>query len=388
MRRIAVVIAVGLLLAGCGSGGFRGLYDVPLPGGADLGDHPYRVVAEFDDVLDLVPQAGVKLNDVAVGRVETISLAPDNSAAIVGLVVHGDVELPANARAELRQSSLLGEKFVELAVPAVEPPRGRLRDGDVIPLAVTRRNPEVEEVLSALSLLLNGGGLAHLNDVVREVNHTLSGNETQVRSLFSRLDTVIGDLDEQKGTIVRAIDGLQRLSTALVGQTDHIATALEDLAPGIDALNNQRDQLVAMLRALDELSDVAVDTVNRSRADLVADLRALAPILQKLAEAGSDLPRSLQFLLSYPFPDYAMESLKGDFFNTDVRIEMDLTGILGNLSRSSQPVVPLPDAVPPLPELPLLPLLPGGDAPDPADEDREEPGDSGGLLGGLLGGSG
>jgi phospholipid/cholesterol/gamma-HCH transport system substrate-binding protein len=390
VKRIGVMIAIGLLLAGCGSGGFRGLYDVPLPGGADLGDHPYRVTAQFDDVLDLVPQAGVKLNDVAVGRVETISLAPDNSAAIVGLVVHGDVELPANARAELRQSSLLGEKFVELAVPTAEPPRGRLRDGDVIPLAATRRNPEVEEVLAALSLLLNGGGLAHLNDVVREVNQTLSGNETQVRSLLTRLDTVIGDLDEQKGTIVRAIDGLQRLSAALVGQTDHIATALEDLAPGIDALNNQREQLVVMLRALDELSDVAVDTVNRSREDLVADLRALAPILQKLAEAGSDLPRSLQFLLSYPFPDYAMESLKGDFFNTDVRIEMDLTGILGNLSRSSQPIVPLPDAVPQLPELPLLPLLPGGDEAGPPDEDREEPadGDAGGLLGGLLGGSG
>jgi phospholipid/cholesterol/gamma-HCH transport system substrate-binding protein len=395
MKRIGVIIGVGILLAGCGTGGYRGLYDTPLPGGADLGGHPYRVTAEFDDVLDLVPQAGVKLNDVAVGRVESISLAPDNSAALVDLAVHGDVELPANARAELRQSSLLGEKFVELSAPTAELPRGRLRDGDVIPLAATRRNPEVEEVLAALSLMLNGGGVAHLNDIVREVNQTLSGNEPQIRSLLSRLDTVIGDLDEQKGTIVRAIDGLHRLSAELVGQTDHIATALEDLAPGIDALNHQRDQLVGMLRALDDLSAVAVDTVNRSRDDLIADLRALAPILQKLAEAGSDLPRSLQFFLSYPFPDYAMESLKGDYFNTDVRIEMDLTGILGNLSRSSQPIVPLPDAVPALPELPALPALPelpllgGGGEPDVPDEERAEPdeGESPGLLDGLLGGS-
>jgi phospholipid/cholesterol/gamma-HCH transport system substrate-binding protein len=391
VKQIGVIIAVSLLLTGCGTGGFRGLYDTPLPGGADLGDHPYRVTAEFDDVLDLVPQAGVKLNDVAVGRVEAIRLAPDNSAALVDIVVHGDVELPANARAELRQSSLLGEKFVELAAPATELPRGRLGDGAVIPLDATRRNPEVEEVLAALSLLLNGGGLAHLNDIVREVNQTLSGNEPQVRSLLSRLDGVIGDLDEQKGTIVRAIDGLHRLSGALVGQTDHIATALEGLRPGIDALNQQREQLVTMLQALDELSTVAVDTIDRSREDLVADLRALAPTLQKLAEAGSDLPRSLQFFLSYPFPDYAMESLKGDYFNTDVRIEFDLTGILGNLSRSSQPIVPLPDAVPELPELPALPelpdlpglpLLPEGEEPEESDE-----GEAPGLLDGLLGGS-
>jgi phospholipid/cholesterol/gamma-HCH transport system substrate-binding protein len=399
---VAVTVAAALLLGGCGSGGFRGLYDTPLPGGADLGDHPYRVTAEFGDVLDLVPQAGVKVNDVAVGRVEAISLAPDNSAALVDLVVNGDVELPENARAELRQSSLLGEKFVELAVPAVEPPRGRLRDGAVIPLDATRRNPEVEEVLAALSLLLNGGGLAHLGDIVREVNQTLSGNEPQLRALLSRLDGVIGDLDEQKGTIVRAIDGLQRLSVELAGQTDHIATALEDLGPGIDALHHQRAQLVTMLQALDELSVVAVDTIGRSREDLVADLRALAPILQKLAEAGSDLPRSLQFLLSYPFPDYAMESLKGDYFNTDVRIDFDLSGILGNLSRSSQPIVPLPDAVPELPALPGLPLLPVPDAGEPGlveglvpgappdqPDQPEEPGEGAppGLLDGLLGGS-
>jgi phospholipid/cholesterol/gamma-HCH transport system substrate-binding protein len=395
MRFVAVVVTVGLLLAGCG---FRGLYDTPLPGGADLGGHPYRVTAQFDDVLDLVPQAGVKLNDVAIGRVEAITLAPDNSAALVDLVVNGDVELPANARAELRQSSLLGEKFVELSPPAPEPPRGRLRDGGVIPLDATRRNPEVEEVLAALSLLLNGGGLARMGDIVREVNQTLSGNEPQLRSLLSRLDGVIGDLDEQKGTIVRAIDGLQRLSHELVGQTRNIATALEGLGPGIDALHQQRSQLVTMLQALDELSAVAVDTIERSRDDLVADLRALAPTLQKLAEAGSDLPRSLQFLLSYPFPDYAMESLKGDYFNTDVKIEMDLTGILGNLSRSSQPIVPLPDAVPDLP-LPLpLPLLPAPEGEEPGlleglvpgeepEEEREE-GEPPGLLEGLLGGSG
>ena len=391
MKRIGLIIAAGLLVAGCGTGGYRGLYDTPLPGGADLGGHPYRVTAEFDDVLDLVPQAGVKLNDVAVGRVEAISLAPDNSVALVELAVHGDVELPANARAELRQSSLLGEKFVELSAPTDQAPQGRLGDGAVIPVAATRRNPEVEEVLAALSLLLNGGGVAHLNDIVREVNQTLSGNEPQIRSLLSRLDTVIGDLDEQKGTIVRAIDGVARLSAELVGQTDHIATALEDLAPGIDALNHQRDQLVAMLRALDELSGVAVDTVHRSREDLVADLRALAPILGKLAEAGSDLPRSLQFFLSYPFPDYAMESLKGDYFNTDVRIEMDLTGILGNLSRSSQPIVPLPDAVPDLPLLPdgagpgLLEGLVPGDKPEELDESEES--EPPGLLDGLLEGS-
>jgi len=55
------------LLSGCS------LYNVPLPGGA--GGSSYHVTAEFDNVLDLVPQSAVKVNDVTVGSVEKITLA-------------------------------------------------------------------------------------------------------------------------------------------------------------------------------------------------------------------------------------------------------------------------------------------------------------------------
>src|SRR5690606_27950394 len=65
--RIAALTAGVLLLAGCG--GFRGAYSLDLPGGADLGDDPYTVTVQFLDVLDLVPQSGVRVADVPVGRV-------------------------------------------------------------------------------------------------------------------------------------------------------------------------------------------------------------------------------------------------------------------------------------------------------------------------------
>ena len=58
----------------------NGVYDTPLPGGADLGSHPMKITADFDDVLDLVPQSSVKVDNVAVGRVATISLNPDGAA--------------------------------------------------------------------------------------------------------------------------------------------------------------------------------------------------------------------------------------------------------------------------------------------------------------------
>jgi phospholipid/cholesterol/gamma-HCH transport system substrate-binding protein len=384
-----------LVLAGCGTAGFSGLYDTPLPGGADVGDHPYRITAQFADVLDLVPQASVKVNDVPVGRVDRIDLAPDTRSAIVSMTVNGDVKLPANAYADLRQSSLLGEKFVEL----VDPPSGAtgvLADGAVIPLSRTNRSPEVEEVLGALSLLLNGGGISQIQDITRELNKTLTGNEAQLRALLSRVDQLATELDGQKGEIVRAIDGLNRLSSTLVSQTGNLDNALTNLAPGIEVLNQQRDQLVGMLQSLDNLSGVAVNTINASRSQLLDNLRALAPTLSKLAEAGSNLPTALKILPTYPLPDVAGDVVKGDYANVTARLDLDLDSILQNIENAGKvPGIPVP--APPVPStpgsgstvplpLPLpLPLLPPALA-VPGQQDGGPLGGLGGLLGGLLGG--
>ncbi|MYR60374.1 MCE family protein, partial [Streptomyces sp. SID625] len=123
---------------------FDGIEDLPLPGGADLGSHPYTVTAELDDVLSLVPQAAVKVDDVAVGRVTAISL--DGWKARVTMKINGDVRLPSDAGARLEQSSLLGEKYVQLVAPGKDTSTTHLTDGSVIPVSRTGRNTEVEEL--------------------------------------------------------------------------------------------------------------------------------------------------------------------------------------------------------------------------------------------------
>ena len=383
MRRLIVVLSSVALLAGCGSGGFDGVYTMPLPGGADLGDRPYRVKVRFKDVLDLVPQAGVKVNDVAVGKVEKIDLAPDGWTAEVTVAVNGDVVLPANSVARLRQSALLGEKFIELAKPARGKEEGKLSDGALIPIDRTNRNPEVEEVFGALSLLLNGGGVAQLQDIAKELNAATEGNEPEIRSLLTNLNTLVTQLDGHKAEITRALDGVNRLGGTLNAQRDQIGGVLDTLEPGLKVLADQRTQLVTLLQALDELSGVAVDTVNRSKDDLVADLKALTPTLQKLAEAGTNLPNALQLLFTYPFPDAAVDGIKGDYTNLYADIDLNLGNIVDNLGSSRQGLLP---GIPgldgkPLPSLPLpLPNLPV-----PGIGTGTGLGD---LLGGLLGGGG
>ncbi|MEW2356466.1 MCE family protein [Spirillospora sp. NPDC029432] len=312
-RVAALATASAAFLSGCG-GGFTGVQDLPLPGGADLGDDPYTVTAEFANVLDLVPQAAVKVNDVAVGRVSKVSLPLNGWTARVTLLVNGSVRLPANATARLEQSSLLGEKYIQLAAPPAGA-TGTLADGANIPASRTNRNVEVEEVFGALSLLLNGGGLPQMRTIARELNNALSGNEPEIKSVLKRINELTASLDSNKGNIVAALDGLNRLSATLAARKQKLGTVLSDLSPGMKVLEEQRGALITMLRQFEDLSDVAVRTINASKDDMVADLRALAPTLKKLADAGEDLPKSLEVLFTYPFTDEVMNAVKGDYLN-------------------------------------------------------------------------
>ncbi|GAA2280399.1 MCE family protein [Streptomyces atrovirens] len=294
---------------------FDGIEDLPLPGGADLGDHPYTVTAELHDVLSLVPHAAVKVDDVAVGRITGIELGRDDWSARVTMEINGDVRLPADTTARLEQSSLLGEKYIQLVAPAEETGAGRLTDGNVIPLARTSRNTEVEEVFGALSLLLNGGGVNQLKTITRELNAALGGREPEVRSMLKRVDTLVTDLDDHRGDITDALDAVNRLSSTLATRKDDVGTVLTGLSPGLKTLEKQRGSLLTMLRSLDTLSGVAVSTVNASKDDMIADLKAIAPTLKALADAGTDLPDSLQVLVTYPFTDEVLRGVKGDYLN-------------------------------------------------------------------------
>lgn len=309
-KAMAVCAAAAVLAGGCS----MRIEDVPLPGGADLGDHPYTVKVQFEDVLNLVPQAAVRVNDVPVGRVKKISLPKGSWDAEVTLVVNGDVRLPANATANLEQSSLLGEKYVELAAPAAPSPQP-LADGATIPVARTSHNADVEEVFGALSLLLSGGGLPQIQTINKELNKALGGREDTIRSALRNLNELTSTLNRNRKSIIDALDGLNRLSSTVRSREGQVKTVLSDLSPGLKVLEEQRGQLVEMLRELEKLSDVAVRTINASKDDTVANLRSLAVILRKLADAGRDLPKSLEVLLTFPFTDEALKAVRGDYLN-------------------------------------------------------------------------
>jgi phospholipid/cholesterol/gamma-HCH transport system substrate-binding protein len=382
-RRKAALLAVvaSMLLTGCE---FNGLADVQLPGGAAADDDAYHVTVDFQDVLDLVPQSSVKVNNVTVGAVEKVEL--DGWRARVRLRIDRSVNLPRNTVAEVRQTSILGEKYVSLAKPANTPPVGKLTDGAKIPVSRSNRTPEIEEVLSALSALLNGGGVAQLQTIDRELNNALEGREDRVKNLLSELDSFLGDLDGQRAEIIRAMEGMDKLARKLRQEKTTIGQAVDTMPPALKVLADQRRDLTRMLRALSQLGEVGTKVINASRDDTIADLRSLQPILARLNEAGNDLPNALELMTTYPFPRNVSNAIKGDYTNLHITADLDLKSIYGNVTpdKPKKPHSPgLPDE--PAPDLPGKPDPP--DAPDLPD-DSPSGGSGGGLCPPVCTGSG
>ncbi len=342
-RRTAAGLLAGAVLAttltGCQ---FPGAASLPLPGGEGHGAGAYQVIVEFADVIDLVPQSAVKVNDVTVGSVDTIEATGFTARVVVNL--NKDVVLPENSTASVRQTSLLGEKFVSFEPPPASEATGRLRGGETIGLDRTTRSAEIEEVLGALSLVLNGGSLEQLQTINAELVKALKGREDNVKNLLSELDTFVGTLDDQKAQIVRALDSLDRLSARLVTQKQTIATALDDIPDGVKVLTAQRADITKVLTSLDQLGDVAVRVINNTQKNTVADLNALRPILTQLNAAGTALPNSLELLTTYPFPRLVSEGVKGDYANLFITLDADIRTLADNNG------IPLPAGIPLIPD--------------------------------------
>jgi phospholipid/cholesterol/gamma-HCH transport system substrate-binding protein len=272
------------------------------------------------------------------------------------MLVRKDVVLPANAEAQIRQTSLLGEKFVALAPPASSPDgmstgTGRLGAHDVIPMSRTGRNPEVEEVLGALSFVLTGGGVGQIQTITHELNDMMDGRTGKIRDVLGEVNTLVRTLNSQKGDIVQAMESINGLSQTLVAEKDTIGAALDAAGPAITVLRDQHTQLIKMLSELDKLGSVGRRVVNETKDDLIAELRHLEPVLRKLSDTGDSLVPGLVSAASYPFPMDAADAIKGDFANVVFSMQIKLTPISegGLLPTTLDDIVTLCRATPAAP---------------------------------------
>jgi phospholipid/cholesterol/gamma-HCH transport system substrate-binding protein len=319
---IGITVILSTLLTGCGD--WRGLNSLPMPGTEGGGPGAFVIQAQLPDVNNIEPNSRVRVGDVNVGTVTKIER--QGWHALLTMRINGDVDLPQNATAKIGQTSLLGSQHIELAPPTDVAPQGHLREGSVIPARSGGTYPTTEQTLAAVSLLLNGGGVGQLQDVVEALSTALRGRAADLRSLLQQLDIFVTNLDGQTGDIIDATESLDRVVGTFADQQPVLDRALKTVPDALAVLKDERTQLADAFDQLGKFSAVAADSVNQTKENLVQELKGIAPVLRSLANAGPALTRSLGMLAAYPFPvDTLQNWVRGDYGNLSVIIDLTLS---------------------------------------------------------------
>ncbi|MFE3229213.1 MCE family protein [Nocardia sp. NPDC059228] len=334
------------LAAGCRMDGPN---SIPLPDNA-IHHGSYTLHVELRDAQNLVGNSIVKADNVTVGVLRRIEI--HNYVAVATVEIDNAVSLPKNTTAQLAQTSVLGAQYLELTTPPNAPVSDRLRGGDTIALSASSEYPATEEVLAALSLLLNGSGLQQVRTIMSELNQAVGGREDVVNSAIGRIQTFVGGLDKQRADIVRAIDSLGALAQALAHQNTALGKGIEQIQPAIYILNEQRRQLTTMLDSVGRFGTQAAQVLRSSKENLTADLASLQPVLNQLAASGKDLPESLLVALSVPFPVTAVDGIRGDYLNLFLTLDLSAEAIQNKVIGS----IPFPDLLPAGPDRAVDPL--------------------------------
>ncbi len=239
------MMLVGLMLAvsGCASQ----IADIPLPGTGTTGD-TFRMSVVFSSVLNLPDRAKVMLDGVRVGTLRGTRIVGNDVAADIDMST--DVQLPTTTKAELRQTTVLGEIFIALSRPdSVPADTPLLRGGDVIPLAQTTPATNVEDLLRSLANLTQGGRLPEVAAAIRQINANFP-SAAEVRSLAAYVRTTLGEINRNTDDLDAILDSTRRIAGTLADQSTRLSEALRvgpDRSAGLGSLLNLVTDLVYSL---------------------------------------------------------------------------------------------------------------------------------------------
>ncbi|MGB3304371.1 MlaD family protein [Gordonia sp. (in: high G+C Gram-positive bacteria)] len=363
----AALMAASLVLvpitAGCSS---ESISTLAAFGAAGTGADGYEINAMIPSAAGLVRNAPVMMDDITVGSIGEITI--DNWNAKLTLRLNKDAKVPVGSHAMVAMTSVLGSSHIAI-VPPEKPTGAYLANGGSLSLPNCPKTGEIaqtdakkvpditsaqtvdpcmypttEQVLSSLSVVLNGGGLSQMGDVVHEMNQVFSGNSETLTKLVPRLNVLVSDLNTQTGNIISAMEGLDRLSATMNAQTPTIQRALVSAPKILQLLVDQRENLTAAMDSVGNLSKTANQVLDASGNDIRAVVPNLRELLDQLAQTGPALSNSLRILLTFPFVEELIPTIvKGDYVNSD--LVLDLTWKRLNKTMVESVVTPGPEIV-------------------------------------------
>lgn len=229
-----------------------GLDQIPLPA-PSAGTRTYPITATFADALNLPAKAKVRLSGADVGEVE--SMTARNYTAVVTMRIASDIQIPLGTRAELRSATPLGDIFVSLTPPAKPTAGGPvLHSGDDISLGSTASAASVEEVLTTASLLVNGGAIRNLTNVVNGMGRAVGGKGEDLGRFLDASTRLVQSLSDRSTAIKRALSRTGDLSATLSARQQSINEAIAAAHPALGTLADNTDHIVDLVARVNRIT--------------------------------------------------------------------------------------------------------------------------------------
>src|SRR5215213_2337471 len=310
----------------------------------------YRFQASFAEATQLAKEADVRISGVPVGKVKTIE--PDTKTGRTMAVIEMEsryAPVKVDAKAMLRQKTLLGETYVELT-PGSPGAKGIPENGE---LAQARVAPTVEldEILRAFDPKtrkawqtwmqaqaegIDGYG-RDINDALGNLGPFAEDTATLV-DILNRQEGAVGRLISNSGVVFGALTERQGELRSLIRNSNRVfaTTAARDreLQESFVALPTFEDESRVTVR---RLAEFATDT-NPLVTQLRPAARELSPTLIDLGLLAPDLKRL--FIQLNPLFDAAKTG-----FPAAQQVLKDARPLLAQIDPAAQQLVPLLDFV-------------------------------------------
>src|SRR3954447_9018911 len=268
----------------------------------------YRVTASFAEATQLAKEADVRISGVPVGKVKTIT--PDKRTGRADVVIQLDspyAPLPSDAKAILRQKTLLGETYVELT-PGHESARPIPENGRLASTQVAQ-TVELDEILRAFDPQTR----AKFQDWMQTQSVAITGRGQDLNDALGNLGpfaddtaTIVDILNRQQGAVSRLIANTGIVLGALTERDGQLTSLIRNTNTVFQTTADRDKELQQAFVALPTFEDESRTTLDRltkfshDTDPLVTQLRPaareLSPTLQDLQDVAPDLKNLLEEL--------------------------------------------------------------------------------------------
>jgi phospholipid/cholesterol/gamma-HCH transport system substrate-binding protein len=261
---------------------------------------PAAMVTLYTDNVgnEMHPGADVKVRGVQVGQVRQISA--DGTGARLELAIQPAMvpEIPANVTALMVPTTLFGERYVDLVMPA-SPAPARLTAGSVIRQDRSADAVELEKVLNNLLPLLRASEPDKLSVTLTAIARGLQGHGTELGQTLVAANAYLHDYNQNLPALDTDIKRLAVLARNLNLSAPDLVQALTDFTVTSQTFAAERASVSALYGAVTTASQDLQSFLNANSSNIIKLNADSLATLRILARYSPEFPCALRDLANF-----------------------------------------------------------------------------------------